>query len=236
MAKLSLKGSFRALTRFEWRLWTVSMVVVAASFVAAPTPDYLTLSASLVGVTALIFLAKGMILGQLLSVLFSVLYGVVAFLNSYYGEVITYMCMTGPMSVAALVSWVRHPFEESNEVEVATVGRRHRLLLPLSAIAVTTLFYFILGALGTASLWVSTISVATSWVAVYLSWLRSPYYAIGYAANDMVLIVLWVMASLRDGSQLPMIFCFVMFLANDLYGFVNWRRMQHKQKGLRAER
>ena len=236
MAKLSLKGSFRALTRFEWRLWTVSMVVVAASFVAAPTPDYLTLSASLVGVTALIFLAKGMILGQLLSVLFSVLYGVVAFLNSYYGEVITYMCMTGPMSVAALVSWVRHPFEESNEVEVATVGRRHRLLLPLSAIAVTTLFYFILGALGTASLWVSTISVATSWVAVYLSWLRSPYYAIGYAANDVVLIVLWVMASLRDGSQLPMIFCFVMFLANDLYGFVNWRRMQHKQKGLRAER
>lgn len=236
MAKLSLKGSFRALTRFEWRLWIVSMVVVAASFVAAPTPDYLTLSASLVGVTALIFLAKGMILGQLLSVLFSVLYGVVAFLNSYYGEVITYMCMTGPMSVAALVSWVRHPFEESNEVEVATVGRRHCLLLPLSAIAVTTLFYFILGALGTASLWVSTISVATSWVAVYLSWLRSPYYAIGYAANDVVLIVLWVMASLRDGSQLPMIFCFVMFLANDLYGFVNWRRMQHKQKGLRAER
>ena len=236
MAKLSLKGSFRALTRFEWRLWIVSMVVVAASFVSASTPDYLTLSASLVGVTALIFLAKGMILGQLLSVLFSVLYGVVAFLNSYYGEVITYMCMTGPMSVAALVSWVRHPFEESNEVEVATVGRRHRLLLPLSAIAVTTLFYFILGALGTASLWVSTISVATSWVAVYLSWLRSPYYAIGYAANDVVLIVLWVMASLRDGSQLPMIFCFVMFLANDLYGFVNWRRMQHKQKGLRAER
>ncbi len=236
MAKLSLKGSFRALTRFEWRLWIVSMVVVAASFVAAPTPDYLTLSASLVGVTALIFLAKGMILGQLLSALFSVLYGVVAFLNSYYGEVITYMCMTGPMSVAALVSWVRHPFEESNEVEIATVGRRHRLLLPLSTIAVTTLFYFILGALGTASLWVSTISVATSWVAVYLSWLRSPYYAIGYAANDVVLIVLWVMASLRDGSQLPMIFCFVMFLANDLYGFVNWRRMQHKQQGLRAER
>ena len=236
MAKLSLKGSFRALTRFEWRLWIVSMVVVAASFVAAPAPDYLTLSASLVGVTALIFLAKGMILGQLLSVLFSVLYGVVAFLNSYYGEVITYMCMTGPMSVAALVSWVRHPFEESNEVEIATVGRRHRLLLPLSTIAVTTLFYFILGALGTASLRVSTISVATSWVAVYLSWLRSPYYAIGYAANDVVLIVLWVMASLRDGSQLPMIFCFVMFLANDLYGFVNWRRMQHKQKGLRAER
>lgn len=235
MAKLSLKGSFRALTRFEWRLWVVSLAVVATSFLLSPTPDYLTLTASLVGVTALIFLAKGMILGQLLSVVFSLLYGVVSFFNDYYGEVITYVCMTGPMSFIALVSWIRHPFEESNEVEVATVGRRHRLLLPVSAIAITTAFYFILGALGTASLWVSTISIATSWVAVYLSWLRSPYYAIGYAANDVVLIVLWVMASLRDGSQLPMIFCFVMFLANDLYGFVNWRRMQHRQNKWKME-
>lgn len=235
MAKLSLKGSFRALTRFEWRLWVVSLVVVATSFLLSPTPDYLTLTASLVGVTALIFLAKGMILGQLLSVVFALLYGIVAFLNDYYGEVITYVCMTGPMSVVALVSWVRHPFKESNEVEVATVSRRHRLLLPLSAAVVTCAFYFLLGALGTASLWVSTLSVATSWVAVYLTWLRSPYYAIGYAANDVVLIVLWIMASLRDGSQLPMIFCFVMFLANDLYGFVNWRRMQHRQNKLKME-
>lgn len=42
---------------------------------------------------------------------------------------------------------------------------------------------------------------------------------------------LWILASARDISSLPMVFCFVMFLANDLYGFVNWRRMQRKQSG-----
>ena len=96
--------------------------------------------------------------------------------------------------------------------------------------AITTLvFYYILKALGNANLLFSTISITTSFAASYLTYCRSPYYALAYAANDIVLIVLWVLASLSDISYLPMIFCFVMFLVNDLYGFYNWQRIQKKQ-------
>ena len=72
--------------------------------------------------------------------------------------------------------------------------------------------------------------MTTSFVAVSLTALRSPYYALGYALNDVVLIVLWIMATIAEPAYAPMIACFVMFLANDLYGFVNWRRMQDRQK------
>ena len=60
-------------------------------------------------------------------------------------------------------------------------------------VAVTIGSYFLLQAFGTANLLTSTVSVATSFVAVYLTWLRSPWYALGYAANDVVLVVLWVL-------------------------------------------
>ncbi len=63
----------------------------------------------------------------------------------------------------------------------------------------------------------------------YLTFLRSPYYAIGYSANDVVLIILWILAAFTDISCLPMVACFVMFLFNDLYGFYNWRKMQKRQ-------
>ena len=86
------------------------------------------------------------------------------------------------------------------------------------------------GALGTANLLTSTLSVTTSFLAVYLTYLRSPYYAIGYSANDIVLIVLWILATIDNPAYLPMVFCFVMFLANDIYGFINWRRMQRRQQ------
>lgn len=228
--KLNIKESFGALTHFEWGLWMVSVLVVVASFLLTPTPDYLTLAASLIGVTGLIFIAKGMILGQVCTIIFSLLYGIVSFLYAYYGEVLTYVFMTAPMAVVALISWARHPYKESAEVEVAHIGSRQVATLGVLTLAVTTLSYFLLGALGTANLLTSTLSVATSFLAVYLTYLRSPWYALGYALNDIVLIVLWVMATLDNPAYLPMIFCFVMFLANDIYGFVNWRRMMHRQQ------
>lgn len=228
--KFSIRESFGQLSRFEWWLWIVSLVVVVGSFLLTPSPDYLTLTTSVIGVTALIFIAKGMLLGQVLTIIFSCFYGVVSFIYAYYGEVLTYVGMTAPMAVVALVSWARHPYKESVEVEVARITGRQVAWLTMFTVAVTMLFYFILRALGTANLVVSTISVTTSFVAVALTYLRSPWYALGYAANDVVLIVLWIMASIDNPSYVPMIFCFVMFLANDIYGFVNWRRMAHRQR------
>lgn len=227
--RINIGRAFRELTRFEWALWLGSLAVVVASFLLTPQPDFLSLATSLVGVTGLIFIAKGMVLGQIITIIFSVLYGFISLYFRYYGEVITYLGMTAPMAVVALVSWARHPYKDSAEVEVARVTLRQVLVMSVLAVVVTAIFWFVLRALGTANLLVSSVSVTTSFVAVYLTWLRSPYYALGYAANDLVLIALWVMAAVREPSCLPMVACFVMFLANDIYGFVNWRRMSRRQ-------
>jgi nicotinamide riboside transporter PnuC len=81
----------------------------------------------------------------------------------------------------------------------------------------------------TANIIPSTISVTTSFAAVYLTFRRSPYYAIGYAANDIVLIVLWALATLEEASYLSVVVCFLAFLVNDVYGFINWRKMGKRQ-------
>lgn len=222
-------ASFKTLTKFEKGLWLVSLAVVLLSYLLSGTGDLLNLTASLIGVTALIFVAKGHVLGQLLTILFSIFYGVISFFFSYYGEMITYLFMTAPMAIVAAVEWMKNPYKNSHEVKVHHVTKRQLLLMTLLAVLVTILFYFILKALDTTNLVFSTISITTSFVASFLTFLRSPYYAIGYSANDIVLIVLWILASMENTSYLPMAACFVMFLFNDLYGFYNWRRMQKRQ-------
>ena len=47
--------------------------------------------------------------------------------------------------------------------------------------------------------------------------------------NDIVLIVLWTISAMTDPSGIPMIICFFVFLVNDGYGFINWKRMQKRQ-------
>jgi nicotinamide mononucleotide transporter PnuC len=225
-----MHNPFRDLTRFERGLWLTSVCGVALSFAASGGGDILTMIASLIGVTALIFVAKGYVLGQVLCVVFAVFYGIISFFFRYYGEMITYLCMTTPIAVVSVISWLRHPYKDSREVAVSRLSKRQIAGMIASAAAVTAAFYFILRALGNANLIFSTLSVTTSYIASYLTFLRSPYYAIGYAANDIVLIVLWVLATLENLSYLPMVLCFVLFLANDLYGFYNWRRMQKQQE------
>jgi nicotinamide riboside transporter PnuC len=99
------------------------------------------------------------------------------------------------------------------------------------AAAVTAVFYYILDVFHTANIVPSTISVTTSFLAVYLTFRRSAWFALAYAANDIVLIVLWTMATISDISYLSVIICFVMFLANDIYGFVSWSKMKNRQLG-----
>lgn len=185
--------------------------------------------ASLIGVTALIFVAKGYVLGQILTIVFAIIYGVISFYYSYYGEMITYLFMTSPMAVMAAIEWYRNPYKESKEVKVNSVTKGQLLKIIVMAAIVTSVFSFILKALNTANLIFSTISVTTSFIASYLTYLRSPYYALAYAANDIVLIALWLLASIKDSSYVPMVFCFIMFLINDIYGYINWKKMFFEQ-------
>ncbi len=223
------KNPFKDLSIFERILWVGSLVIIIISFLISNGGDYLSLIASLLGATALIFVAKGYVLGQVLTVVFAVFYGIISFFFSYYGEMITYLCMTSPIAIMSIISWIKHPYKDTNEVEVNTVSKKQIILMNVLTIAVTVIFYFILKAIGNANLLFSTISVTTSFLASYLTFLRSPYYALAYAANDIVLIILWILASCVDSSYITMVICFVIFLINDVYGFVNWQKMKKRQ-------
>lgn len=211
-------------------LWCVSVVLILASFVIFDRENYLTLSASLVGATSLIFNAKGNPFGQFLMIVFSLLYGIISLTFAYYGEMITYLGMTGPMAVFALISWLKNPYNgKKSEVKINTLTAKESVFMVLLAVVVTSVFYFILDALNTANIVPSTISVTTSFLAVYLTFRRSSYFALAYAANDIVLIVLWVLASIEDISYISVVVCFAVFLVNDFYGFINWAKMKRSQ-------
>ncbi len=215
------KGYF---TRFEKGLWLGSVLAVLLSFFLSGEEQYMTLAASLIGVTSLIFAAKRNPFGMLLMIVFSILYGMISYRAAYYGEMVTYLGMTLPMSVFSFVAWLRHP--QGGKHSVVEIGRLtgwDRVLLCVLTIIVTAAFYYVLAYFHTANLIPSTLSVSTSFAAAYLTFRRNPYYAAAYALNDIILIVLWCMM-----KDMPVVICFVVFLVNDLYGFLSWKRDENQ--------
>lgn len=231
--KASLKSILPPLPRFhaaDLVLFGGSVALILGSFFLFHQSDVLSLIASLVGVTSLTFCAKGHPIGQMLMIVFAILYGIISYECAYYGEMMTYVGMSLPMAVVSLISWMRHPYAgDRSQVAVRKMKPADWGLMAGLNVVVTVAFWFILGALGTANLLPSTISVTTSFGAVFLTARRSPWYALVYAANDVVLLVLWVLAALKDPSYISVIVCFVVFLLNDLNGFRNWRRMEKAQ-------
>lgn len=230
---MKIKEAILSLTTFERVLWFGSMGLILLSYCLGREFDGLVLLASLVGATMLIFVSKGEPFGQVMAILFALLYGYISWRLRYYGEMITYLGMSAPMAALALFSWLRNPFQQGkSQVRVEKLNTAKMALLVLITLLVTWLFYFILKWLNTPNLMLSTVSITTSFLAVGLTFLRSPFYALAYAANDLVLIGLWVLAGERDASCWPMVTCFVVFLINDLYGFFNWCRMRVRQQGM----
>lgn len=218
-------------TKFEIGLWISSVFIIIGTFVVFEDKDYLTLLASLIGATFLILNAKGNPIGQLLTIFFSILYGFISYRFAYYGEMITYLCMSMPIAFVALISWLKNPYKgKRSEVTVNNISKKETVFMVIMSIIVTVVFYFILKYFNTANLIPSTLSVTTSFLAAYLTFRRSPYFALLYAANDIVLIVLWVLASITDLSYLSVVICFIVFLVNDMYGFISWKRMEKRQK------
>lgn len=148
---MKLKDYF---SKHERMLWGYSVLLIIVSFCLFDRTNYMTLCASLIGVTSLIFNAKGNPFGQFLMVIFSLLYGMISYTFGYYGEMITYLGMTMPMAI----------------------------------------------------------------------------FALAYASNDVVLILLWGLASMSDVRYIAVVACFVAFLVNDIYGFVSWRKMKIRQQ------
>ena len=212
-------------------LWALSIVFILVSFLLFDNSNYLTLIASLIGATSLIFCAKGNPFGQFLMIIFGAFYGFISWTFRYYGEMITYLGMTVPMAILALVSWIKNPYEKNKpEVKVNHLKLKEVIFMLTLSLFVTFIFYFLLKHFNTTNLFFSTISITTSFVAVYLTFRRSPFFALVYALNDVVLIVLWILASIVNISYVSVVVCFIVFLANDLYGFYNWLKMEKRQK------
>lgn len=152
-----MNNPIKTLTKREWSIWLGSIIIVLISNLATKDFDLLTLVAALTGVTSLIFAAKGNVWGQVLMILFSILYGIISFRFRYWGEMLTYLGMTLPMAVWSTITWIKNPSENNgNEVQIQSLSKKHIVALCISGIIVTAVYYYILKSFNTPNIIFST--------------------------------------------------------------------------------
>ena len=217
---------------FEIIFLVVSVVLITTCFVVGADKNWLSFVVSLIGVCGALFLAKGFVVAPYINATNAILYSILTYTQGFYGEMIVYLSILLPMNVFSIFAWFRNKKKENSvQVEINKVGAKEYICLAAIAAATTVAFYFVLKALNTNQLILSTFAFTTLAVATYLALRRSSFYAIFYMLNDVLLIVMWSITTANEGiGFLPTTLCFGLFLVNDVYGFVRWRLDEKKQK------
>lgn len=215
-------------TEFILGFLSVSVILVSAVYDQENSTASI---ASCIGTISLLFNAKGNPVGQALMILFSFLYGMISYSYGYYGEMITYLGMSAPMALFSLIVWIKNPYRgQKKEVELRKILPKEIAFMFFSSLPVTLIFYPILKEMHTTNLIPSTLSVTTSYFAVYLTFKRSIWFPLGYALNDLVLIVLWGAAFIDSGQYFSVLACFCVFFVNDLYGLFSLGQIFRRQQ------
>lgn len=225
---MKLRNPFKGFTKFEWCLWIGSLAAIIAAHFAVLSTDYASLITSLIGVTSLIFAARGDPFAPFLIIIFAILYATVSYFFGYYGEMIIYLAMQLPVSAVSLFTW--HKNARKNTVKTSKMTfKKVAVMLALNA-CVTTGFYFLLRYFNTPNLIPSTFSVATSFAALFFMCLRLPQYALAFILNDIVMIVLWSLALSNNINYISLVVCFSIFLLNDTYTAISWLRRAKNER------
>ena len=225
-----MKKIIKYFNKTEWIIYLGSIALITILFLIFKNRNFLYLIGAVIGVSSLIFDAKGNVFGQFLGLIFDILYAIISYKFGYYGEMFTYLFLSLPEAIIAIFSWLRHPYKEKvMEVKINVISKKEYFLVGLVSVALSIISYFVLKRLETPNLILSTFSVFTCTIATYLLIRRCRFYPIFFFINDIALIALWLFASFEDTVNIPMIGCFVCYLFIDVYTYINWSKIEKRQ-------
>lgn len=226
-----MKKIFKNWNWFEIIFLVVSLLTITTCFIFAKDKNILSFIASMLGIVSVIMVAKGLVVAPFFCIVSNILYAVLSLTQRFYGESIIYFCLMIPINIGTIITWLKHKNSKNSDVVQVNKLKKVEYLAVLGVALVSTVaFYFLLKAINTNELIVSTLSLIFSLVAAYLSFRRCKFYALAFLIDDVIQIVMWGLAINASGiAFLPTLICFALYLINDIYALFHWIREEKNQ-------
>jgi len=227
-----IKAFFKGWNAFEIILLLLGLTLPAVVALVIGGGILEVLSSTL-SITVVLLVAKGKLEGYFLCLVSMAFYTAVCWRNAVYGEVILMLVFQYPIILFGIRSWLKNKRTDTQKgrvVIVNKVSKREIAVIITSQAAMAAGYFFVLRALGTEQLIVSTILFAWSIVATYLFMRRSHLNLAAFFINDIIAITLWALIIAGGTTSAAAVLVMpAMYLLNDGYGIYMWRKLRHNQ-------
>ena len=229
--KEKMKAFFKQIKWWEYTFMSVFIVAIVVSGIVFKSSE-LTIFCSLFGIVGVFFIAKGMLIGQMISIVYGALYATMSYFNHLYGEMIVTLAVTIPLYIATIISWMRNSSKKDKVVKVnKSLSVLEWCLFFVVSVGVGVGMYFMLRAFKTANLLISTFSVVALCMAGYLVVRRCEYNFIFYILSNIIGICLWMFTIIKESNitYIPTIILFCVLLFLNIFGMITWIKIKHIQ-------
>lgn len=211
-------------------LVTTGFVTILVLSIVFNTVWYVAIN-TLLGVFCVFTQAKGKIITQFIGIINSGIYVFICYTQKLYGESLLYLIVMLPLYIYGAINWLIHRDKKDNVVLVTSnLSWKEWLVSSICFVGIAVGVYFVLKALNTAQLWISTFAFVSMLPAVYLLVRRCKWNQIGFLINDLIASFLWLSLILKGDHSFISMYTYYMFqIICDIYGLAVWFKLEKKQ-------
>ena len=212
-------------------LISIGIITVTSTSIIFNSKWYIILN-TILGLLCVFTQAKGKIATQFIGVIYFCFYIGISYSQKYYGEVVLYLTILLPMYIYGIIHWLRNrdSKEENTVVVRSNLSKKEWLILSIGFILLSIIVYFILKSLDTSQLLISTLSFVSMLPAVYLLARRCKWNQVAFLINDFIVPLLWIFLVIEGNTIfVPMCIYHVFQITYDVYGFIEWIKLEKRQ-------
>ena len=216
------------LNAFDLFLILGTTAVSIASSLLGDGWDTLGFIVAVTGIINLVLCAKGNLWNYLFGIIYNAIYVYIAWHSKLYADSAIYLLYYLPMQFVGWAQWKKNQNQDSGAVNAVHLTRKTALVLLAAAIVLIPLFAWILSrpAIGDAQPWLDATTTVVSILAMYMMVKASAEQGYIWVVLDAVQVIKWTVATIRGEEHAAlMLVMFAFFLANAVYGLIQWNRL-----------
>lgn len=232
-----MKGKLKQLLKEElrgWTAWEIAWIAVAVAVIVGLSiywqDTLMGIISSTTGVICVICTGKGKLSAYIFGLVNSVLYAIISFQATYYGETMLNALYYVPMQFVGFYVWAKHMDPETHEVEKRHMKNGHRALMVLVIAAATVGYGYLLKALGDAMPFVDSFTTVSSVVAMIISVRMFAEQWWIWVAVNVFSIYLWWMDFSTGNDNIATLLMWVVYLMNSVIMLIRWEKEARRCK------
>lgn len=211
-----------------WRKLEVTWLLVACAVIVGLSVYWqdtlMGIISSTTGVACVVCTGKGKLSAYIFGLVNSILYAIIAFQATLYGETMLNALYYVPMQFVGFYIWSKNMNSETHEVKKRHMKNSGRVLMVL-AIAATTLAYgFLLKYWGDAMPFVDSFTTVSSVVAMIVSVRMFAEQWWIWIAVDVFTVYMWACNFAAGNDNIATLLMWIVYLGNAIIMCIRWER------------